>query len=117
MRSNDGGELLFAMYFAEQFVKNVSRCLVEVSGRLIGQQKDWFHRERPSNRHPLLLTTRQHPWTVVEPSTQAHPFEKRRRLRARVVWRLPGDTQWHLGVLERRELREKMMKLKNKADL
>ena len=51
------GEPLLRVHVLEQFVKGVSGGLVEITGRLVGEQQRRLHRERTRNRDALLFTT------------------------------------------------------------
>ena len=49
----------------KDFVKSLGVPVIQVPGRLIGQQQDWIRRKCPGDCSPLLLTPRQLGRTVV----------------------------------------------------
>ena len=57
VRRDDRRQPLLRVHVLEQFVKGVSGGLVEITGRLVGEQQRRLHRERTRNRDALLFTT------------------------------------------------------------
>ncbi len=64
------------MHLPQQLVQRVGGLLVEVAGRLVGQQHRRPHHQRPRHRHPLLLAARQHPRAVGQPLAEPDPPEQ-----------------------------------------
>ena len=91
-----------AGHLAQQNVQRIGGVLVEVAGRLVGQQERRLHDQRPRNRDALLLAARQHARPVRQALAEADalaaaPWRAARALRRRH----PRDPHRHLGVLER----------------
>ena len=105
------------VHLPQQRVQRVGRVLVEVSSRLIGQQQRRLHDERPRHRHPLLLTTRQHARPMVEPLAEPHALEETPRPRPPLGSGHARDPERHLGVLERAELGQQVVKLEDEPDV
>src|SRR5262245_50802283 len=98
-------------------MKRVSRSLVEVSGWLIGKQDRGLHDERACNGDTLLLAAREHTRPVSEPLGETNTAEQLLGAASCFGDRPPRDAHRHLGVLERGELREQVMKLEHEPDL
>ena len=117
MRGNHGGETTLAVHGTKQRMQGVAGRLVEVAGRLVGEHERRRHHQRPRDGHALLLPARQHRGTMIEPLAEADALEQRLRGGAGLDGRTPRDTHRHLGVLERRELRQQVMELEDEPDL
>ena len=105
------------MHLAQQRVQRVGGLLVEVAGRLVGQQQRRPHDQRPRHRDPLLLAARQHARPVRQPLAETDPPQQLLGARPRLGRRHPRDPHRHLGVLERGELRQQVMELEDEADV
>ena len=64
---DDRGQAGVAVHLAQELVQRLGRVLVQVAGRLVGDQQRRRHRQGARHRHALLLATRQHAGHVREP--------------------------------------------------
>ena len=55
------------VHVAQQALQRLGGLLVEIAGRLVGQQNGWPHDQGARHRHPLLLAARQHAGPVRQP--------------------------------------------------
>ena len=90
---------------------------VERGGDLVEQQQVRLHRERPHDRHPLLLAARQPVRHVARLRAEAEPLEQRQRL----PLRLGARPAQHLArrerhVVEHRHVREQVERLEHDPD-
>ena len=91
--------------------------VVEVRGRLVGEEQRRVERERPRDRDPLLLTARQVAGTVVHAVAETDLLEQLGRARAPLRPRAPSPrAQRDLDVLERGEARHQVERLEHDAD-
>ena len=101
----------------EQQVDDVAaRRAVEVAGRLVGQQDRRVVRERPRDRHALLLAARELRRVVMAAVRQARPRRAAPRARAPRAGHA-RDLHRHQHVLERRQRRDQVKELEDEADL
>ena len=94
------------------------RATVEISRRLVGEQKARLGDECARDRHPLLLSTRQLARLVVQPIREADALQCSLRELPRVL--LLARTvvqQRQLDVIERRRPREQVESLKDETEL
>ena len=101
----------------QQLEDLLARLAVEVAGRLVGQQQRGMGHERAGERHPLLLAARQRPGPMRDARQQSHAREQFLGARMAFRRRPPGDTQRHLDVFERGELRQQVMELVDEAEV
>ena len=104
------------MHVAQQGVQGVGGLLVEVARRLVGQQHRRAHDQRARDRNPLLLPARQHPGPMREPFAEPDAAQQLLGARPRLGHRDARDPHRHLGVLERGELRQEVVKLEDEPD-
>ena len=97
----------------QQVVQVLGRVLVEIAGRLVGQEERRPHHERAGDRDALLLAARQHARPVLEALGEADALEQARGALAALGGRLARDAQRHLGVLDRAELRQQVVELEH----
>ena len=89
---------------------------VEVAGGLVGEDEVWLGDQCASDGNPLLLPAGKLRGPV--PGSLAEPELRQERVGApeRVFLIAPGDQKRHGNVLRSGELRQEMMKLKDKPD-
>ena len=104
------------MHVAQQGVQGVGGLLVEVARGLVGQQHRGAHDQRARDGNPLLLPAREHPGPVREPFTEPDAAQQLFGARAGLGHRDARNPHRHLGVLERGELRQEMVKLEDEPD-
>ncbi len=75
-----------------------ARGRVEVSGRLVGEDQRRVRDQRPSDRHPLLLTAGELAGSVFHPIVQTHPGQGRHRPLPALRPSQPGVAQRQLDV-------------------
>src|SRR4051812_41763370 len=93
------------------------RARVEVSGRLVGEQDTRSIRDRARDRDALLLAAGKLRGPMLEPLLEAEIAEQLGGARARLFLPEAADHLRHHDVLDRRELRQQMVKLVDEADL
>jgi len=91
--------------------------VIEVAGRLVTEQNFGLVGERAGDRDPLLLTAREARRAMPGAGRQADPIEQPGRLFPRQPARHRGDHLRQHDIFERREFRQQMMELVDKADL
>ena len=115
--NHDDRELAFAVEVAQELEDRSSGAGIQSPGRFVGEQQFWLTDARSSDRHALLLPTRQliglvvHPIGEVDPSE--HLFGARSALR-------PGDPrvlQREHHVFDGRHIAEQMKALKYEAEI
>ena len=89
---------------------------VQVSRRLIRHDQIRPLHQGASDSHPLLLSSGQFPWLVVQAVSQSHVFEKRGRLNLHLGHGALLHERRQIGVLKRGELGEQVVELKDKPD-
>ncbi len=114
---DDRRQMITLVHLAQEPVQRIGRQLVEIAGRLVGQEHARPHDQRPGNRHALLLAARQHPGAMRQPLAEPDAPEQLLRPAARVGQRDAGDAHRHLGVLERAELGQQVVELKHEPDV
>jgi hypothetical protein len=56
---DDSGQSLFSLQLPDQSVNLISRALIKISGRLVGQEQRGRRDQRPGQSHPLPLAPRK----------------------------------------------------------
>ena len=98
-------------------IKNRFRCLaVEVPRRLIGQQQLRPSDERPGQSHPLLLSAGKFAGTMMRPLLQSDLTQPAQSFWLDLLPGLPSHQQRHGNIFQRREFRQQIVKLPDKAD-
>ena len=90
---------------------------VQVTRRLVGQQKARLARQRARDRHTLLLTTRKLGRYVMQPRTQADQLDGLLDAPFAFVRLESPVAQRHVDIVKDIELRNQVEALENKADL
>ena len=117
VRGDDRRQAVLGVHLAQQRMQRVGGRLVEIAGRLVGQQQRRLHHQRPRHGHALLLAARQHPRPVLEPLAEAdapssvarHGRAFRRGSRAIRI----GISTFSSGV----ELRQQVVELEDEPDV
>ena len=92
--------------------------VVEVGGRLVGEEQGRIVAERPGDRHPLLLPTGQVTRPVCPPVRRGRPARAaRRRGRRAARPRMPGARSGIWTFSRRGEARDEVERLEHDADL
>ena len=91
----------------------VAGCLVEIAGRLIGQENCRLGRERARERDALLLAAGKLGRIMLPPLAQAHGVKLARGALVRICD--AGEFQRHGNVLDRRHGGNEMKRLKHDA--
>ena len=89
--------------------------LVEIAGRLVGDQDRRVRRQRARERHPLLLAARQLGRIMVAALAQADGGKLARGALLRVLD--AGELERHRDVLQRRHGGDEMERLEHDADI
>ncbi len=105
------------MHLAQQLVQRISGLLVEIAGRLVGQQHRRTHDERPGHRDALLLATRQHARAVRQPVAQPDTLEQFSGAPPGFGERGSRNAHGHCRVFERVEFRKQVVELKDEPDV
>ena len=90
--------------------------LVEVAGRLVGEQQARLQNQRPGQRDPLLLAARELAGLVIEAVAEPDDLQHLARLGLGLFARLAMDQARHRGVLQRGEFGQEVMELEDEAD-
>ena len=109
--------MIALVHVAQQAVQRLGGLLVEIAGRLVGQKDGGPHDEGARHGHPLLFAARQHAGTVRQPLAETDAAQQFLRPGARLGQRHAGNPHRHLGVLQRAELRQQVMKLEDEPDV
>ena len=91
---------LLAVHLAQEIVQRLGGVLVEIAGRLVGEEQRRAHHQRPRDRDALLFAARQHARPVLQPPGQPDALEEPRRALPALAVRPARDPQRHLGVLD-----------------
>ena len=91
--------------------------VVEVARGLVGQEQHRVRRQRPGDRRALLLAPGQLGRSMMHAPAEPDTRQKLLRPAPRGLHLHATDPKRHHDVLERRELPEQMMELKDEADL
>ena len=89
--------------------------LVEIAGRLVGDQHQRIGRQRAGNRHALLLAAGQLAGIVGDAVAEPDRLELARGDRERVA--MAGEFQRHRDVFQRRHVGDQMEGLEDDADI
>ena len=114
---------VFPVQLAERIEDSCAAGLVQIAGRLVGQQQPGLRHQGPGDRHPLHLPPRQLPRLVVQPAAQAKPLQQICGPLFRLAPHPPpgrhaiAHQQRCQHIFQRVELREEMVGLKNHADV
>ncbi len=108
-----GGPVIRAQL--EQDIDNLlAGTLVEISGRLVGEQDSRIDGEGAGQCDPLLLTARELARCMIGSVGETDLLECRGRLRADVA--APGEFQWQHYILQCGEAGHQLERLENEAD-
>ena len=99
----------------EQIDDLLAGGLVEIAGRLVRHEDGGIGRQRPGQRHALLLAAGQLRRIMVQAIAEPDGRQLLRRARGRVG--IAGELQRHRDVFQRRHGRDQMKRLKHDADL
>ena len=108
---------MLAVHLTDELVERFTRLLVEIAGGLVGEQHRRARGQGAGDGDPLLLAAGEHCRPVVAPLAQTDLREQRLGPRPPLGGRQPSDPERHLGVLERRELRQEVVELEDEADV
>src|SRR5205814_1702352 len=95
----------------------LARLQIEVAGRLVGQEEQRIGQQGPRDGHPLLLAAGELIRKMLRARRESQLAEETVRLLHRTLRLHSSDPPWHGHVLQRRELRQQVMKLKDETDL
>ena len=105
------------MQFEEQCRDRLRGLRIEVAGRLIAQHQTRLPNQGASDRHPLLLTSRQLSGTMIDSRRQADAIDEHPGTREiAVAIAAAGNQRRHEHVLEHGALRQQTVILKDEAD-
>src|SRR5438270_6250677 len=90
---------------------------VEIAGRLVGEKNLRIREQGAGDGHALLLSARQLVRKVSTSRFQSELGQQLSRLLQRRPFAESSDPSGHGNIFRRRELRKKMMKLKNESDV
>src|SRR5215218_8058543 len=117
VRHDDQRETAIAPQPLEQVHDLVAGLLVEVAGRLVGEQHVGLLHERAGDRHALLLPARELARHVARAVGEPDRVERREGAPPAVLTRDAERLQRGLHVLLRRERRDQVEPLEHEADL
>ena len=89
---------------------------VELAGRLVGEQEPRPVRERPGDRHPLLLAARELVRAVLRPLAEADELEELGHAGVALSGIRPDEAERHLDVLGRGQDRDQAERLEHERD-
>ena len=107
------------MNIEQQIRYYLRRFLIEITGRLVAQQKLGLHDHSARESHALFLATRELGRTMVQPFSEAHVLEQFRRA-AKLIGPVAVrccDKCRREDVLDHRTLWQQAMVLKHETDL
>src|SRR5690348_15392066 len=90
---------------------------IEIAGRFVGQKDTGRVRYRTCDRYPLLLTARKLGRSMRDTVAQPEIIQQFHAARGRLAARQTADHLRQQYVLERRELRQQVVRLINETDL
>ena len=108
---------MLAMHVAKELMEIGGGRLVEVPGRLIGEEQGWMTNQRTRNCNALLFTAGKRPRSMDGPIRQPHPVEQCASARFALAGRKSANAEGHFDVFERRELRQQMVELEDEPDV
>ena len=88
---DDGREVVLRVGLAQELMQRLRRVLVEVAGRLVGEQQRRPHDQCPRHGDTLLLSARQHARPVAQPLTQPHASQEVGGTLLRLLTRTPSQ--------------------------
>jgi hypothetical protein len=116
VRGEHEGERHLALQLAQQLEHAPSGSRIEVARRLISQHDRGVRDDGACDGHALLLPAGQLAGPVVQPLAQPELFQRLAGPPQLVTLATP-DTEGHLDVLERRELRQQVVQLEDETDV
>ncbi|HEX7779284.1 MAG TPA: hypothetical protein VF424_08610 [Vicinamibacterales bacterium] len=108
---------MLAMHLPQELVQVRRGRFVQISGRFVRQQERGPADKGAGDRHALLLASGQRPGPVMRTIGQPHPVEQGLRAHPPLTGRQPRNSEGHLDVFERRELRQQVMELEDESDM
>ena len=111
------GNSQVAVQNVEQLVHFIGGVRIEVSSRFICQHQAWMEHDRARDRDPLLLAPGKLGRSAMELIAKPHEFQHFLRASPCLWVGHPRDQRRHHRVLQRVEVGEQVVKLKNKAQL
>src|SRR5262249_62374084 len=108
---DDSGQSLFSLQLPDQSMNLISRALIQISGRLVGQEQRWRINQRPGQSDPLPLAPRKLAGTMVGAPGQPDTTEQNVGPTGGDAFRRAADQSRHHHVLCRRGLTEQVLKL------
>lgn len=85
VRNESKGRSALAMAAKQKLNDLASRCLVKISGRLVGHEDGGIGRERAGQRDALLLAAGKFGWIMMEPRGKSDGFQFVLRSRQRIA--------------------------------
>src|SRR5262249_10701026 len=95
----------------------LARTMVQISRRLVRQQKLRGPHQRPGNRDPLLLAAGNLTDFVIQAMTETDPFQNLAGGSFGLQAIVAPDELRHHRILKRREFGQKMVELKDESDV
>jgi hypothetical protein len=95
----------------------LARTMVQISRRLVRQEKLRGTHQRPGNRDPLLLAARNLADFVIQAMTETDPFQNLAGGSFGLQAIVAPDEPRHHRILKRREFGQKMVELKDESDV
>lgn len=117
VRGNYDGGLALSTEGVEKLAHFASRVGVQIPGRLIREQQARTGDDGARHSDALLLAPRKSPDLLASSLAEAHPLKQSTSALKRTAARRPVDEQRQRNILRRRQVREKMMELKDKPYL
>jgi hypothetical protein len=105
------------MQFPQHSKYMLAGSVIQIAGRLIGQQQFGGSDKRPRHRDPLLLASRHFAHFVIHPVRQTDALQHLPRGRRRFLSTVAADEPRHHRVLKRRKLRQQMVELEHETDV
>ncbi len=114
---NERGQLVVAMEPGNQFKNRVRCAAVEVSGRLIRQQKLGLGDKRPGQSHTLLFTAGKFSRPVMRALLQTHLVQPSRSFSLRLRLGKSPQQKRHGHVFQCRKFRQQVVELPDETEL
>jgi len=114
---NHRTEVPLPVHLPQKRVQSFGRLLVQVARGLIRQQNRGFGYQRPGDRDPLLLASRQHGRPVSQPIAKSKSLEYGGGTSSRFSRADACNALWFLRMLERGKFREQVVELKDEPDV
>ncbi len=115
--SHQQDRLPLAVERVEQHHDLLARGAVEVAGRFVGEQDTRPVHQRPGDRHPLPLASRELVGPVQHAVLEPHACQRVSGQLPALAPAHPGVDQGQLDVVQRRGPREQVERLEHEADL